>query len=53
MNVQRYCSPTMEKDLLMIILPIIFKANKIKFIHGRPYHPKSKGSVEAFNKYKE
>ena len=28
-----------------------FKANKIKYIHGRPYHPQSQGSVEAFNKY--
>ena len=22
---------------------------KIKFIHGRPYHPQSQGSVETFN----
>ena len=35
----------------MILLPIIYKANKIKIIHGRPYHPQSQGSVEAFNKY--
>ena len=35
----------------MILLPIIYKANKIKFIHGWPYHPQSQGSVEAFNKY--
>ena len=35
----------------MILLPILYKANKIKFIHGRPYHPQSQGSVEAFNKY--
>ena len=35
----------------MILLPIIHKANKIKFIHGRPYNPQSQGSVEAFNKY--
>ena len=35
----------------MILLPIIYKANKIKFIHGRPYHPQDQGSVEAFNKY--
>ena len=41
----------MEKNLLMILLPIIYKANKIKFIHGRPYHPQSQGSIEAFNKY--
>ena len=41
----------MEKNLLMILLPIIYKANKIKFIHGRPYHPQSQGSVEVFNKY--
>ena len=46
-----YCSLTMEKNLLMILLPIIYKANKIKFIHGGPYHPQSQGSVEAFNKY--
>ena len=25
--------------------------NNIKFIHGRPHHPQSQGSVEAFNKY--
>ena len=25
--------------------------NNIKFIHGRPYHLQSQGSVEAFNKY--
>ena len=41
----------MEKNLLMILFPIIYKANKIKFIHGRPYHPQNQGSVEAFNKY--
>ena len=41
----------MEKNLLMILLPIIYKVNKIKFIHERPYHPQSQGSVEAFNKY--
>ena len=35
----------------MILFPIIYKANKIKFIQGRPYHPQSQGSVEAFNKY--
>ena len=27
--------------------------NNIKFIHGRPYHPQSQGSVEAFNKYNQ
>ena len=41
----------MEKNLLMILLPIIYKENKIKFIHGRSYHPQSQGSVEAFIKY--
>ena len=41
----------MEKNLLIILLPIIYKANKIKFIYGRLYHPQSQGSVEAFNKY--
>ena len=41
----------MEKNLLMILLSIICKENKIKFIRGRPYHPQSQGSVEAFNKY--
>ena len=35
----------------MILLPIIYKVNKIKFIHGRPYHSQNQGSVEAFNKY--
>ena len=43
----------MEKNLLMILLPIIYNANKIKFIHGRPYHAQSQGSVEAFNIYTE
>ena len=40
----------MEKNLLMILLLIIYKANKIKFIQGRSYHPQSQGSVEPFNK---
>ena len=35
----------------MILLPIIYKANKIKFINGRPYHPQCQGSIEVFNKY--
>ena len=39
-----------EKELLMILLPIIYKANTIKFIHRRPYHTQSQGSVEEFNK---
>ena len=51
MDVQRYYSLKMEKNLSMILLPIIYKANKIKFIHERPYHPQSQGSVETFNKY--
>ena len=37
----------------MILLPIIYIANKIKFIHRRPYHPQRQGSVEAFNKWIE
>ena len=41
----------MEKNLLMILLPIIYKANKIKFINRRHYHPQSQRSVEAFNNY--
>ena len=41
----------MEKNLLLILLPIIYKANKIKFIHRRPNHPQSQGLVEALNKY--
>ena len=35
----------------MKLLQIIYKANKIKFIHGRPYHLQSQGSVEALYKY--
>ena len=41
----------MEKNLLMILLPIIYKANKIKFIQERRYHAQSQGSVELFNTY--
>ena len=41
----------MKKNLLMILLRIIYRANKVKSIHGRPYHPQSQGSVEAFSKY--
>ena len=37
----------------MIIVPIIYKTNKIKFINGSSYHPQSQGSVEEFNKYIE
>ena len=29
----------------------IYQKTTKKFIHGRPYHPQSQGSVEAFNKY--
>ena len=50
-NVRRYCSLTMVNNLLMILLSIIYKAKKIKFIHGRPYLPQSQGSIEEFNKY--
>ena len=39
----------MQKNLLMILYQLFIK--QIKFIHGRPYHPQSQGSVEAFNKY--
>ena len=35
----------------MILLPIIYKVNKIKFIHERPYHFRSQGSVKEFYKY--
>ena len=35
----------------MVLLPIMYKANKIKFINGILYHLQSQGSVEAFNKY--
>ena len=49
MDVQRYYSLTMEKNLLMILLLIICKAKKI--INRRPHHSQSRGSVEAFNKY--
>ena len=41
----------MEKNLLMILLPIIYKANKLKFINEKPYHPQSQRSVEVFDKY--
>ena len=34
----------------MILLLIIYKANKIEFIHGS-YHQQSQGLVEALNKY--
>ena len=37
----------------MIQLSIIYKANKIEFIHGLTYHPQSQGSIEVFNKYTE
>ena len=47
----RYYSLTMEKNLLIILLLIIYKANKIKFIHEKLFHPQSQGSIEAFNKY--
>ena len=33
----------------MIILLIIYKVIELKFINGRPYHPQSQGSVDAFN----
>ena len=51
MDVQRYCSLKMENNFLMILLKVIYKANKIKFMNWRPYHPQSQGYGEAFNKY--
>ena len=41
----------MKKNLLMILLPIIYITNKIKFIHREPNHPQSQGLVESFNQY--
>ena len=39
-----------EKEFVNQEVENYLSKNNIKFIHGRPYHPQSQGSVEAFNK---
>ena len=38
------------KEFCNRLLEVLCESNDIKIIHGRPYHPQSKGAVESYNK---